>query len=135
MKNLLFQYSIPTKSKQEFIDITEFISQSINESGVKNGHVLIYCPHTTAGITINENADPNVIEDMINALDNVFPIDGNYKHIEGNAHAHLKSSFIGSEKSIIILEGEPLLGTWQSVYFCEFDGPRSRKLFIKIMKD
>lgn len=135
IKNLLFQYSIPTKKQQEVIDITEFITQVINESGVRNGHVIIYCPHTTAGITINENADPNVTEDIINTLDKNFPIEGDYRHIEGNSHAHIKSSFIGAEKTIIILEGEPLLGTWQSIYFCEFDGPRSRKVFIKLIKD
>lgn len=111
------------------------MNQAIEKSKVQNGIAIIYCPHTTAGITINENADPDVVRDMIVALDKVFPIEGDYRHFEGNSHAHLKSSYMGAEKTIIINEGKPLLGTWQSVYFCEFDGPRNRKVFIKIMAD
>ncbi|QZY56847.1 secondary thiamine-phosphate synthase enzyme YjbQ [Crassaminicella profunda] len=135
MNTNLFQFSIATKKPQEFVDITYLMNQAIEKSKVQNGIAVIYCPHTTAGITINENADPDVVRDMIVALDKVFPIEGDYRHIEGNSHAHLKSSYMGAEKTIIINEGKPLLGTWQSVYFCEFDGPRSRKVFIKIMAD
>lgn len=131
----LYQFGISTKKPQEFVDITYLINQALEKSSIQNGLAIIFCPHTTAGITINENADPDVVRDMISALDKVFPIEGDYRHFEGNSHAHLKSSYMGTEKTIIINEGKPLLGTWQSVYFCEFDGPRNRKLFIKIMED
>lgn len=134
MNDHLFQFQVPTKKSQEFIDITYLINQVLEKSGVQNGIAVIYCPHTTAGITINENADPDVVRDMIATLDKVFPIKGNYRHFEGNSHAHLKSSYMGAEKTIIIHEGRPVLGTWQSVYFCEFDGPRNRKVFIKIIE-
>jgi secondary thiamine-phosphate synthase enzyme len=90
----------------------------------------VYCPHTTAGITINENADPDVVYDILKILDRAFPAKGDYRHYEGNSHAHAKASCIGSSCSIIISDGKPLLGTWQGVYFCEFDGPRSRKVCI-----
>ncbi len=135
MKNNLFEFRVTTNKDQEFIDITYLIDEAIEKSGVKDGIVTIYCPHTTAGITINENADPDVVRDMISALNKVFPIEGDYRHFEGNSHAHLKSSYVGAEKTIIINERKPLLGTWQSVYFCEFDGPRSRKVYIKVISD
>ncbi|SKC89816.1 secondary thiamine-phosphate synthase enzyme YjbQ [Maledivibacter halophilus] len=135
MDNNLFEFQITTKNSQEFVDITYLVNDILKKSGVENGIAVVYCPHTTAGITINENADPDVVRDMILALNKVFPIKGDYKHFEGNSHAHLKSSFMGSEKTIIINKGKLLLGTWQSIYFCEFDGPRSRKVFIKVMRD
>lgn len=135
MKNNLFQFSIPTGKFQEFVDITYLIKDAIEKSSVENGIAVIYCPHTTGGITINENADPDVVRDMLVTLDKVFPIKGDYRHFEGNSHAHLKSSYVGAEKTIIISDGIPLLGTWQSVYFCEFDGPRNRKVFVKIISD
>lgn len=133
MSTNLFQFSISTEKLQQFVDITYLIHEAAEKSKVQNGIAIIYCPHTTGGIIINENADPDVVRDMIVALDKVFPIEGDYKHFEGNSHAHLKSSCVGAQKTIIINEGKPLLGTWQSVYFCEFDGPRKRKIFIKIM--
>jgi len=135
MKSNLFQFSLSTRKSQEFIDITYLINEALEKSGVQNGIAVIYCPHTTAGITINENGDPDVVRDIICTLDKVFPVEGDYRHFEGNSHAHLKSSYMGAEKTIIINEGRPILGTWQSVYFCEFDGPRSRKVFIKIIAD
>lgn len=135
MKNNLYSFPITTRKPQEFVDITYLINKVLEESNIKNGIAVIYCPHTTAGITINENADPDVARDIIVTLNNVFPIEGDYKHYEGNSHAHLKSSYMGVEKTIIISEGKPLLGTWQGVYFCEFDGPRSRIVFIKVMED
>lgn len=134
VKNKLFQFVIPTKKSQEFVDITYLIDQALEKSRIQNGIAVVYCPHTTAGITINENADPDVVRDMISALDKVFPIKGDYKHFEGNSHAHLKSSYVGADKTIIVNEGKPLLGTWQSIYFCEFDGPRNRKVFIKVIE-
>lgn len=135
MSRNLFQFPVSTKKAQEFIDITDLIEKAVNQSAIRNGIVVVYCPHTTAGITINENADPDVVSDMIAALDKVFPIKGDYRHAEGNSHAHLKSSYAGAEKTIIVEEGKLLLGTWQSVYFCEFDGPRSRRVYIKVIPD
>lgn len=135
LKNNLFQFSIQTKKAEEFVDINSLLYEAIEKSRVENGIAIVYCPHTTAGITINENADPDVVSDIIVTLDKVFPIKGDYRHFEGNSHAHLKSSYMGVEKTIIINEGKPILGTWQSVYFCEFDGPRSRNVFIKIISD
>lgn len=135
MKSNLFEFPISTGRSQAFVDITNLIVEAIEKSGVESGIAIVYCPHTTAGITINENADPDVVRDIITTLDKVFPVEGDYRHFEGNSHAHLKSSYMGAEKTLIIHEGKPILGTWQSVYFCEFDGPRSRKVFIKVMAD
>ena len=129
----LYQFSLSTKRQQEFVDITGFLRQAIEDAGVTFGLAVVYCPHTTAGITINENADPDVVRDIIATLDKVFPVQGDYRHYEGNSHAHLKSSYVGAEKTIIIKDGKPLLGTWQSVFFCEFDGPRNRRVFIKVL--
>lgn len=134
MDSRVFEFPVPTKRPQEFIDITYLVNKALESSGVKNGIAVVYCPHTTAGITINENSDPDVVRDIITALDKVFPIEGDYRHFEGNSHAHLKSSYMGCEKTIIISEGRLLLGTWQCVYFCEFDGPRNRKVLIKILE-
>ena len=131
----LFKHSIGINPKQTMIDITSYIKEDIKSSTIKDGIVVVYCPHTTAGITINENADPDVVRDIIVTLDKVFPIKGDYRHFEGNSHAHLKSSYMGAEKTIIINERKPVLGRWQSVYFCEFDGPRSRNVLIKIIVD
>lgn len=135
MNKRLFKYHIQTNKSQEFIDINHLIVQAIEESGVVNGIAVVYCPHTTAGITINENADSDVIRDMIVTLDRVFPIKGDYKHYEGNSHAHLKSSYVGADKTVIIYERKPILGIWQSVYFCDFDGPRKREVYVKIIND
>lgn len=134
MENRVFEFSISTKKEQEFLDITYLINQAVENSGVKNGLAVVYCPHTTAGITINENSDPAVVRDIIMALDRVFPVKGDYRHFEGNSHAHLKSSYMGVEKTVIIDKGRLLLGTWQGIYFCDFDGPRSRKVFVKIIE-
>ena len=135
MKSNLFQFSISTRKSQEFMDITYLINEAIEKSDVQNGIAVVYCPHTTAGITINENGDPDVVRDILSTLNKVFPVQGDYRHFEGNSHAHIKSSYMGAEKTIIIDEGKLLLGTWQSVYFCEFDGPRSRKVFVKVIAD
>ncbi|NLK98349.1 secondary thiamine-phosphate synthase enzyme YjbQ [Defluviitalea saccharophila] len=135
METNLFQFPVSTKKNEEFVDITYLIKQAVEKSKIQNGIAVVYCPHTTAGITINENADPDVVRDIIATLDKVFPVHGDYRHFEGNSHAHLKSSYMGAEKTIIIHEGKLVLGTWQSVYFCEFDGPRNRKVFIKLISD
>ncbi|HHW47310.1 MAG TPA: YjbQ family protein [Clostridiaceae bacterium] len=127
------EYTVKTTKPQEFVNITGLVSKAVSESGVKDGLAIVFVPHTTAGVTINENADPDVVEDILSGLNKAFPVKGNYMHIEGNSHAHIKASLMGSSCSIIIENGKLKLGTWQGVYFCEFDGPRNRKVYIKIM--
>ncbi|WDC83665.1 secondary thiamine-phosphate synthase enzyme YjbQ [Caloramator sp. mosi_1] len=127
------EFSLKTSKMEEFINITSFIREAVSKSGVKNGLAVVFVPHTTAGVTINENADPDVVRDMLVTLDKVYPIKGDYWHIEGNSHAHIKASLMGSSCSIIVEDGNLKLGTWQGVYFCEFDGPRTRKFYVKIL--
>ncbi len=119
--------------KEGFYDITAAVKDVIRKSGVESGLCVIYCPHTTAGITINENADPDVIKDLLYGLDKTFPDRPEFRHAEGNSAAHLKASCIGSSVTLIVENGLPLLGTWQGIYFCEFDGPRERQYLIKII--
>ncbi|NLV76661.1 MAG: YjbQ family protein [Tissierellia bacterium] len=128
------EYSIKTTRSQEFVDITHIVQDEVKRSGVKEGLVIISIPHTTAGITINENADPDVVHDILSSLNEVFPVLGDYRHMEGNSHAHIKASLMGSSCNVIIERGELALGIWQGIYFCEFDGPRNRKIKIKIIK-
>lgn len=127
-------YEIRTTKPQQFIDITDTVADAVKNSNVRDGIAVIFVPHTTAGVTINENADPDVVRDMIAALDKTYPIHGDYLHFEGNSHAHIKASLMGSSCTVIIQGGKLLLGTWQGIYFCEFDGPRDRKFFVKIMR-
>lgn len=128
------EFNIRTSKREEFINITSHIKGAIKESGVENGIVIIFVPHTTAGVTINENADSDVTIDMINGLNEIVPNLKNFKHIEGNSDAHIKASLIGSSVTVIIENGNLKLGTWQGIYFCEFDGPRLRKFYIKIIE-
>jgi len=130
---MLKKFEIKTKKREELIDISDFVKAAIKESGVKNGAAVIFCPHTTAAVTINENADPDVCSDMIKGLKNISPADKNYAHTEGNSDAHIKSSLIGASQTVIIDGSQLLLGTWQGIYFCEFDGPRTRTVFVKII--
>ena len=106
---------------------------AVTKSGVTEGVAIVYCPHTTAGITINENTDPDVIYDLLIGLNKAFPDQSEFRHSEGNSAAHLKSSAMGSSVTVIISDGKPLLGTWQGIYFCEFDPPRSRKFYVKVV--
>ncbi|MCR4435990.1 MAG: secondary thiamine-phosphate synthase enzyme YjbQ [Clostridiales bacterium] len=129
------EYTVKTTRSDEFIDITGLIRQEVKKSGVKDGIAVVFIPHTTAGVTINENADPDVVYDILSGLRQAFPERNEYRHREGNSHAHIKASMMGSSCTIIIENGELKLGTWQGVYFCEFDGPRTRKVDIKIVKD
>jgi secondary thiamine-phosphate synthase enzyme len=122
--------TIQTHSMEDLIDITDQIKESVNESGTETGICCVYVPHTTAGVTINENADPSVKADILMALRKIVPDTLPYTHAEGNSPAHVKSSLVGSSLSIIIENGNLALGTWQGIIFCEFDGPRRRKLFI-----
>ena len=131
----LFKHELRINQTQNMIKITNSIREDILKSGIKNGIVVVYCPHTTAGITINENADPDVVRDMIYGFEKVYPtIDKNYRHFEGNSHAHLKSSTVGPSQTLILDGGELIMGVWQDVYFCEFDGPRNRTYYVKIIE-
>jgi secondary thiamine-phosphate synthase enzyme len=120
--------------REGFIDITAQVRDAIAASGVTDGIAFTYCPHTTAGITINENADPDVLHDLLLGLDAAYPDRREFRHAEGNSAAHLKASTVGSSVAIIIADGKPVLGTWQGVYFCEFDGPRTRRFYVKAME-
>jgi len=126
---------VNTNKKTQFVDITEKIGKIVKESGIKEGLCLIYVPHTTAGVTINENADPSVQEDILSILNQVVPWTANYKHFEGNSPAHIKASIIGSSVTVMVEKGNLILGTWQGIFFCEFDGPRHRKVFVKCLTD
>jgi secondary thiamine-phosphate synthase enzyme len=123
--------NVRTKSRVEFVDVTEMVQAVVTEAGVKDGICYLYVPHTSAGITINEGADPSVQRDIQNILSRVAPQDINYFHREGNADAHIKSTLVGTSVNVIIDEGKLLLGTWQSIFFCEFDGPRHRRIAVK----
>lgn len=129
---MLRNVNIRTKSRNEFVDITAEIQTVIDESGVKNGVCCVYVPHTTAGVTINEGADPSVARDIQNTLSRLVPHSGHYLHTEGNSDAHIKTSLVGSSQTLIIEGGKLVLGTWQSIFFCEFDGPRHRRVSVKI---
>lgn len=126
-------WDIQTQSKEELIDITSSIEQVVEASGIEEGICCIYVPHTTAGVTINENADPSVKRDILMATKKIVPDTWGYSHAEGNSPAHVKSSLVGPSLSIIIDKGKLALGTWQGVIFCEFDGPRRRKIFIQLV--
>lgn len=125
-------YMVHTPPKG-FTDVTALVHEAIKESCVVDGICVVYCPHTTAGVTINENADPDVVRDMLLGLDRAFPDRPEFRHAEGNSAAHLKASAVGSSVTVIVSASQPLLGTWQGVYLCEFDGPRVRHLAIKVM--
>ena len=131
---MLKKFSLRT-DREGFYDITATVREALKESGTVSGIAVIYCPHTTAGITINENADPDVVTDLLYALDQTFPDRPQFRHMEGNSAAHLKSSCIGASETVIIENGRLLLGTWQGIYFTEFDGPRNRTYYVKLIKD
>ncbi|UZW67889.1 secondary thiamine-phosphate synthase enzyme YjbQ [Priestia flexa] len=133
---MLHSFKLQTSNRDEMIDLTSQVETEIKKHQVKSGVVTVYCPHTTAGITINENADPDVKRDMIRRFDEVYPwIDEKDQHFEGNTAAHLKASTVGSSQQLIIENRNLLLGTWQGVYFCEFDDSRNRTWYIKIQAD
>ena len=131
---MVYKYNINTQ-REGYYNITNKANEALKQSGVSDGVCIVFCPHTTAGITINENADPDVVSDMLFAFNKTFPDRPEFMHMEGNTTAHIKASFVGSSANIIIENGHLLLGTWQGIYFCEFDGSRSRKFFIKILSD
>jgi secondary thiamine-phosphate synthase enzyme len=123
---------LSTTSRTELLDITAEVQKAVAESGVRDGVCHVYVPHTTAGITINENADPSVRQDILKELNKIVPFQDQYKHCEGNAAAHIKASIVGSSETILVEAGRLLLGTWQGIFFCEFDGPRSRRVIIGV---
>ena len=125
--------NIKTRARTEFVNITSEVQNIVSESGVKNGVCHIYVPHTTAGVTINEGADPSVVNDIVSTLNKLIPHNANYLHMEGNSDAHIKTSLVGSSQCVIIDEGKLLLGTWQAIFFCEFDGARHRRVTVKVM--
>jgi secondary thiamine-phosphate synthase enzyme len=124
---------IKSNRREELIDITKEVKNYLIESNIKNGIITLFVPHTTAAITINENSDPNVKMDIVNFLRKLIPHDYNFAHIEGNSDAHIKSSLIGNSLTLMVEDGKLLLGTWQDIFFCEFDGPRDREIWIKIL--
>jgi|SRR3972149_3568786 len=133
MKIIQKDFSVSTKKRNQLIDITGQVSSAVSQSGITDGDVIVYCPHTTAAITINENADPSVIHDLLLTLEELVPHHrSGYQHYEGNSDAHCKSSLIGCSKQILIKDKTLLLGTWQGIFFCEFDGPRSRIVFVQV---
>ena len=131
---MMKQVSVKTSSRVELMDITHLVEKVVSGSKIKSGSCTVYVPHTTAAVTINENADPSVRSDIIKELNKIVPFDDNYSHLEGNAAAHIKASIIGATETILIDGGSLVLGTWQGIFFCEFDGPRNRKVLIKVIE-
>lgn len=123
--------SISTRNRSDMIDITPTVKEQLQKAGLQEGVCYIYVPHTTAGITINEGADPSVVADIQAMLNTLVPWEGPYRHLEGNAAAHIKSSVVGSSVTVLVESGRLKLGTWQAIFFCEFDGPRTRKVYIR----
>ena len=131
---MIKELRVKTSSRVELIDITHLVEKTVSEAKIKSGLCTVYVPHTTAAVTINENADPSVKSDIIAELNKVIPFDDDYSHLEGNAAAHIKSSIIGSSETLLVDGGSLVLGTWQGIYFREFDGPRSRKVIVKLIE-
>ncbi len=135
MKSKISTLDINTTARMQLLDITSRVENVVAASGVKEGTVRLFTLHTTAGLTINENADPDVARDILMELDKVVPLKDGYRHAEGNSAAHIKSSLVGVSLAVFINGGRLVLGTWQGLYFCEFDGPRQRKVLVKVTKD
>jgi len=133
MKIIQKELGVSTRSRTQMLDVTGQVQAIVRDSGIRNGDVVVFCPHTTAAITINENADPAVVHDMLMVFDEVIPRSHpGYRHDEGNSDAHCKSSLVGCSEQVLIKDGTLTLGTWQGIYFCEFDGPRSRKVIVQV---
>jgi len=133
MKFVQEEFQVGTRNRNEMVDITRQVRDIVRQSGIANGDVVVFCPHTTAAIRINENADPSVQHDMLLTFEALMPHDRpGYRHAEGNSDAHCKSSLVGASEQVLIHDGRLTLGTWQGVYFCEFDGPRHRKVIVQV---
>lgn len=125
--------TVKTKTKTELVDITADVEKIVREADVRTGLCMVYVPHTTAAVTINESADPTVKSDILKVINDIIPWDAGYRHLEGNSAAHIKSSLVGASELFIIENGSLVLGTWQGIFFCEFDGPRTRKVQVRVM--
>ena len=123
---------VKTSSRTDMVDITSMVQKEVSSRDLKDGICTVYVPHTTAGITINEGADPAVCQDIMGKLNEMVPRDPGYRHLEGNSDSHIKASLMGSSVSLMVEKGRLVLGTWQKIYFCEFDGPRSRRVYVKV---
>jgi secondary thiamine-phosphate synthase enzyme len=132
---MIYKINVKTHSKTEFQDITDRVNATVSQSGVEEGVCVVFVEHTTAGVTINEHADPDVAADIIAQLDKMAPQQANYRHGEGNSAAHIKASIMGASLTTIVQYGELALGTWQGIFFCEFDGPRNRTVLVKVIAD
>jgi secondary thiamine-phosphate synthase enzyme len=132
--SMLQTFEVQTSAKTDLIDITRFVQVAVRKAKVAEGICVIFVPHTTAGITINENTDPAVSRDIVMMLNKIVPNQGSYQHLEGNSPAHIKASMIGFSQTVFVTSGKLVLGTWQAIFFCEFDGPRSRKVHVNVMK-
>jgi len=131
---MLQTFQVRTSKKTELIDITHIVQGAVQKTGVKEGVCYLFVPHTTAAITINENADPSVPQDIVMEINKIVPFEDRYHHLEGNSPAHIKASLVGTSETIFVDSGRLVLGTWQGVFFCEFDGPRNRTVHVKVMK-
>jgi secondary thiamine-phosphate synthase enzyme len=126
-------FQVRTSAQTEFMDITRFVQEAVKKTGVDDGICIVYIPHTTAAVTINENADPSVVQDMIMELNKIVPFKDSYRHLEGNSPSHIKASMVGFSQIVFVESGKLVLGTWQGIFFCEFDGPRHRKVHVKVI--
>lgn len=133
MKIIQKEFRVSTRSRTEMVDVTHQVETAVREAGIRDGEAIVFCPHTTAAITINENADPDVVHDVLLALDEMVPrSNSRFRHSEGNSDAHTKSSLVGCSEQVLVKDGTLVLGTWQAIYFCEFDGPRSRRVIVQV---
>jgi secondary thiamine-phosphate synthase enzyme len=128
-------FQVRTSAQTEFIDITRSVQEAVRKTGVEEGICIIFIPHTTAAVTINENADPSVVQDIIMELNKIIPFKDSYRHMEGNSPSHIKASLVGCSQIVFVESGKLVLGTWQGVFFCEFDGPRNRKVHVRVISD
>jgi len=129
---MIVRLSVSTRSREQLLDVTQEVADAVRDSGVASGVVTLFVPHTTAAVTINENADPSVVTDILKGLSDAVPRAAHYRHTEGNSDAHIKATLVGPSLQVLVEEGRLVLGTWQGIYFCEFDGPRTRRLLVKV---
>ncbi len=128
-------FQVITSKQTEFIDVTHSVQEAVKKARIEDGVCILFIPHTTAGVTINENADPSVTKDILMELGKIVPFEDRYQHTEGNSAAHIKASLMGCSQTVLVESGKLVLGTWQGIFFCEFDGPRSRKVHVKVISD
>ena len=128
-------FQVKSSGRTDGIDITASVQEAVQKSGVKDGVCFVFIPHTTAAVTLNENADPSVTQDLVMAFEKIVPLEDRYRHLEGNSPAHIKSSLVGCSQIVFVESGKLVLGTWQGIFFCEFDGPRVRKVYVKVVEE